>query len=145
METESIGPDIGKSALIIVDMQNDFLHRDGNFSHIAREHPEADIDTPFLVGIIPNVRKLADAFRTARRPVVYLAHVLKSDYSDAAFPYWRIGIEPASGNRIHCVEGTWGVQTIHELKPQEGEHLVVKKGFGDFSNTPSTQFFAIWA
>jgi nicotinamidase-related amidase len=47
METGSIGPDIGKSALIIVDMQNDFLHRDGNFSHIAREHPEAQIDLPF--------------------------------------------------------------------------------------------------
>ena len=23
-----------------------------------------------------------------------------------------------------------------ELKPREGEHLVVKKGFGGFSNTP---------
>jgi nicotinamidase-related amidase len=38
------GPEVDKSALIIVDMQNDFLHRDGNFSHVAREHPEANID-----------------------------------------------------------------------------------------------------
>jgi nicotinamidase-related amidase len=56
METGSIGPDINKSALIIVDMQNDFLHREGNFSHIAREHPEANIDMPFLIGTIPNVK-----------------------------------------------------------------------------------------
>ena len=62
------GPEINKSALIIVDMQNDFLHRDGNFSHIAREHPEAQIDLPFLIGTIPNVKRLADAFRTAGRP-----------------------------------------------------------------------------
>ena len=34
------------------------------------------------------------------------------------------------------MEGTWGAQIIDELKPQEGEHLVVKKGFGGFSNTP---------
>ena len=136
MQTTSFGPDIGKSALIIVDMQNDFLHRDGNFSHIAREHPEFEIDMPFLVGTIPNVKKLADAFRAAGRPVVFLAHVLKPDYSDAAFPYWRVGIEPAGGNRTHCVEGTWGAQIIDDLKPQEGEHLVVKKGFGGFSNTP---------
>ena len=27
-------------------------------------------------------------------------------------------------------------QTIDDIKPQEGEHLVVKKGFGGFSNTP---------
>ena len=130
------GPEIGKSALIIVDMQNDFLHRDGNFSHIAREHPEAQIDLPFLIGTIPNVKRLADAFRAAGRPVVYLAHVLKPDYSDAAFPYWRVGIEPASGNRTHCVEGTWGAQIVDELKPREGEHLVIKKGFGGFA--PST-------
>jgi ureidoacrylate peracid hydrolase len=135
MQTTSFGPDIGKSALIIVDMQNDFLHRDGNFSHIAREHPEFEIDMPFLVGTIPNVKRLADAFRAARRPVLYLAHVLKQDYSDAAFPYWRVGIEPGSGNRTHCVEGTWGAQIIDDLMPQEGEHLVVKKGFGGFSNT----------
>jgi ureidoacrylate peracid hydrolase len=90
METGSFGPDISKSALIIVDMQNDFLHRDGNFSHIAQEHPEANIDLAFLIGTVPNVKRLADAFRAARRPVVYLAHVLKPDYSDAAFPYWRV-------------------------------------------------------
>jgi nicotinamidase-related amidase len=136
MKTASISPDIGKSALIIVDMQNDFLHRDGNFSHIAREHPEFEIDMPFLIDTIPNVKRLADAFRAAGRPVVYLAHVLKPDYSDAAFPYWRVGIEPGSGNRTHCMEGTWGAQIIDDLEPREGEHLVVKKGFGGFSNTP---------
>jgi hypothetical protein len=33
------GPDIGKSALVIVDMQNDFVHPDGGFAHLARERP----------------------------------------------------------------------------------------------------------
>jgi ureidoacrylate peracid hydrolase len=130
------GAEIDRSALLIVDMQNDFLHRDGSFGHIALEHPEFNIDMSFLTGTIPNVKSLADAFRAAGRPVVYLAHVLKPDYSDAAFPYWRIGIEPASGNRTHCVEGTWGAQIIDELEPRECEHLVVKKGFGGFA--PST-------
>jgi ureidoacrylate peracid hydrolase len=128
--------EIDRSALIIVDMQNDFLHQDGSFGHIAREHPEFKIDMPFLTGTIPNVKRLMDTFREAGKPVVYLAHVLKPDYSDAAFPYWRVGIEPGSGNRTHCVEGTWGAQIIDELKPREGEHLVVKKGFGGFA--PST-------
>jgi len=35
MQAVSKGPNIDKSALLIVDMQNDFLHRDGSFSHIA--------------------------------------------------------------------------------------------------------------
>ena len=130
------GPEIDRSALIIVDMQNDFLHPDGGFAHIAREHPETDIDMPFLRGTIPQVSRLADAFRSAGRPVVYVAHVVKPDYSDAAFPYWRIGVGPSSGNRTFIVEGTWGAQIVDELKPRDGEHLVVKKGFGGFA--PST-------
>jgi nicotinamidase-related amidase len=112
MKTANNGPDIGKSALIIVDMQNDFLHRGGNFSHIARDHREFSIDMPFLIGTIPNVKRLADAFRAAGRPVVYLAHVLRAYYSDAAFPYWRVGAEPASDNCSHCVEGTWTLRSL---------------------------------
>jgi ureidoacrylate peracid hydrolase len=135
MSIATMGPEIDKSALIIVDMQNDFLHPEGSFGTRAREAPEAGIDMPFLVGTIPQVKRLADAFRKVGRPVVYIAHVLKSDYSDAQFPYWRLGLAPG-GNRPHCVEGTWGAQIIDELRPQEGEHLVVKKGFGGFSNTP---------
>jgi biuret amidohydrolase len=34
------------------------------------------------------------------------------------------------------VEGTWGAQIVDELRPQDGEHIVVKKGFDGFSNTP---------
>ena len=129
------GPDIKTSALIIVDMQNDFLHPDGDFAHSAREIPEARIDMPFLMGTVHHVQRLADAFRDSRRPLVYIALALKPDYSDAQFPYWRLGLI-SGGNRTHCVEGTWGARIIDELQPQEGEHLVVKKGFGGFSNTP---------
>jgi len=136
MQTGTSGADISRSALLIVDMQNDFLHPDGSFGHIAREHPEANIDLPFLVGTIPQVKRLIEAFRAAGRPVVYIAHVMKPDYSDAAFPYWRIGLDPSSGNRTHCVEGTWGAEIVEELRPQDGEHLIVKKGFGGFANTP---------
>ena len=101
------GPEIDRSALIIVDMQNDFLHGEGSFGHRAREHPEFNIDMPFLTGTISNVKGLADAFREAGRPVVYVAHVM-TDYSDATWPYWGVGMEPGSGHRTHCVEGTWG-------------------------------------
>jgi nicotinamidase-related amidase len=128
-------PELGASALIIVDMQNDFVHPDGDFAHRAREHPEMGIDMQFLMGTIPNIKRLADAFRSAARPVIYLAQVVKADYSDAQFPYWRRGL-PRTGNRTFIAEGTWGAQIVDDLKPQEGEHLIVKKGFGGFSNTP---------
>jgi ureidoacrylate peracid hydrolase len=135
MEIAMMGPEIGKSALIIVDMQNDFVHPEGGFAHVARETPEAGIDMPFLMGTIPHVKRLADAFRTAGRPVVYIAHVVKPDYSDAQWPYWRLGHHPGD-HRTFIVEGTWGAQIIDDLTPLAGEHLVIKKGFGGFSNTP---------
>ncbi len=130
-----MGPEIDKSALIIVDMQNDFVHPEGDVGIRAREHPETGVDMPFLTGTIHPVKRLAEAFRKARRPVIYLAHVVKPDYSDAQFPYWRLGL-PRGGNRTFIVEGTWGAQIVDDLKPQEGEHVVIKKGFGGFSNTP---------
>ena len=34
------------------------------------------------------VKRLADAFRAAGKPVLYVTHILKPDYSVAAFPYW---------------------------------------------------------
>lgn len=136
MTTSPTGPDIDRSALIIVDMQNDFVHPEGGFAHRARENPEAKIDLPFLMGTVPYAKRLAESFRRAGRPVVYIAHILKSDYSDAQFPYWRATRGSLSGNRTFITEGTWGAQIIDELKPLPGEHLVVKKGFGGFSNTP---------
>ena len=97
MDTEKMGADISKSALLIVDMQNDFVHPDGGFAHLrARTRP---IDMPFLMGTLPYVKRLADAFRNAGRPVIYVAHVLKPDYSDAQFPYWRLGLLPAATAR----------------------------------------------
>lgn len=130
------GPEIGKSALVIIDMQNDFVHPDGGFAHLALERPEAKIDMAFLMSTIPQAKRLADAFRKSGRPVVYVTQVLRSDYSDAAFPYWRATKGSTSGGRTFIVEGTWGAQIVDELKPEHGDHLVIKKGFGGFASTP---------
>jgi ureidoacrylate peracid hydrolase len=135
METAIMGPEIGRSALIIVDMQNDFVHADGRLAQKAREIPDAAIDMSFLMGTIPYVEA------TRRRlPSGWTARDLdrartEANYSDAQIPYWRLGLYPG-GNRTFITEGTWGAQVVDELKPLEGEHLIVKKGFGGFGNTP---------
>ena len=145
MPAENMGADIARSALIIVDMQNDFLHRDGSFAQTAREHPEARIDLPFLAGTVPYVRRLADAFRAARRPVVYIDTCSSPTISDAAFPFWRLGIEPKSWNRTHCVEGTWGAEIVDELKPHKANTLFQKKASTASPTRHSIPPFATWA
>jgi nicotinamidase-related amidase len=129
-----LGPDIRRSVLIIVDMQNDFVHPDGGLACRARENPSAGLDVAFLQSAVPAVKQLADAFRAAGRPVVYIAHIVKPDYSDAQFPYWRLA--RPGGNRSFIAENSWGAQIVNALMPRDGEHLVVKKGFGGFANTP---------
>ncbi|MBV8457322.1 MAG: cysteine hydrolase [Acetobacteraceae bacterium] len=127
-------PDLGRSALLIIDMQNDFVHPKGHFGYCAQRAPDAGIDLPFLRNTIPQIKRLAAAFRKTARPVIYIANVVKADYSDAHFPYWRLGLPPPN-DRTFIAEGTWGAQIVDELAPQEGEHLVIKKGFGAFANT----------
>ena len=97
-----------------------------------------------LDGHDPHVKRLADAFRKAGRPVVYVAHVLKPDYSDAQFPYWRLP-PPPSDNSTFVVEGAWGAQIVDDLRPREGEHLVVRKASAASRTRRSTQFSATWA
>jgi nicotinamidase-related amidase len=58
MPEEIMGSEMARSALILADMQNDFLHPDRSFAHIASEHREVMIDMHFLVGTIPHVKRL---------------------------------------------------------------------------------------
>lgn len=134
MDNHIAEPDLARSALIIVDMQNDFVHPDGGFDRCAREHPERNWDMPFLMATIPQVRRLLEAYRRAGRPVVHIITTHDPAYADAQWPHWRSGL--TGEDRAFLIEGSWGAQIADELQPQAGEHIVVKKGYGGFSNTP---------
>lgn len=124
-----------KAVLIVVDMQNDFIHEDGHIGLLAKEN--APFDMEFLASPVPNIKRLAAAFRAADSPVIYLMMVLKPDYSDACFPYWRFRqLTHQPTERQPLMEGTWGAQIVKELTPEKGDYVVVKKGYGGFYNTP---------
>jgi ureidoacrylate peracid hydrolase len=120
-----------KQALLIVDMENDVI-KEGGYNHSLVKDGIIPIDFEFYASPIPNVKRLAEAFRAAGKPVIYITLELRPDYSDACFPYWRMH-EPIE--RHFHVEGTWGAQIVDELTPEEGDYKVIKKGFGGFHNT----------
>src|SRR6266700_5614406 len=134
MQSPPMGPDISRSALIIVDMQNDFVHPDGGFGRRANENPQRNWDMPFVMATIPRVRRLLDAFRRAGRPVIHVITTHDPSYADAQWPHWRGGL--TGENRTFLIDGTWGARIADELIPQNGEQVVIKKGYGGFSNTP---------
>lgn len=128
--------DVSSSALIVVDVQNDFVSEGGYFDRMAKKHPESGVDREFLASTIPNIRRLVEAFRAAGRPVLYVKHVVEADYLDATFPYWRMPLDPGPVASQFIVQGTWGAEIVDELKPAPGEKVVVKKGFNGFHRTP---------
>jgi nicotinamidase-related amidase len=116
-------------ALIIVDMQNDFIHADGYMARMMKGNPAFDLQ--FYAAPIPYIKRLAAAFRAAGKPVIYITMVLRADYSDACFPYWRF---PEAVERQFLVEGTWGARIVDELTPTEDDHVLIKKGYSGFYN-----------
>ena len=126
-------PDLSKAALIVVDMQNDFLKAGGFIARRPEFRQFVKSKQPLVDRAIPNVMRLIQAARTSTIPVVFIREAFREDYADACFPYWRV---PQCVKEKFVVEGTWGSQIIEELRPQPGDMVVTKKGYGGFTNTP---------
>ena len=125
--------DLKNVALIIVDMQNDFIHDDG----FAKKYAQGDVMTkkPLdqLNSTIPYIKKLAECFRKNEREVIYLYIACEPDYSDVAIPH-KVMAKPKEMGAL--VKGSWGVQIIEELTPHKTDHMVKKHSYGGFFQTP---------
>ena len=124
-------------ALIIVDMQNDFLHQDGFVPKYSREIGVPDNSFELLRQPIPFIKQLADSFHSHDKPVVYIYTAWKPDYSDVAIPLRKMKDRAKEAGAL--VEGSWGAEIIDELKPHAGSHMVLKKAYGGFFRTTLDQ------
>lgn len=104
-----------KAALLVIDMQEFFLD------------PASPSFTCGGLAILPNVRRLIDAFRLAGRPVIYSRHVHHPDHIDSGIMgWWWKGM---------CVEGTPESEVHHEIAPLPSEKVVIKHRYSAFYNT----------
>jgi nicotinamidase/pyrazinamidase len=103
---------MGKAALIVADMLNDFLDPQGSL-YIG---PQAREIIPFVA------HKIAE-FRSQGGMVIYTcdAHA-KDDREFKLFP-------------PHAIKGTWGAQVIPELTPEAADYRVDKTRYSAFSRT----------
>ncbi len=122
------------AALIIIDMQRDFLDPEG---YIAR----SGVDVGVLRTIIPNVRRLLEAGRDAGIRVIHTREGHRPDLADlpavkarrAACSGAAIGSPGPLGRLL--VRGEPGHAIIGELEPLPGETVIDKPGFGAFYAT----------
>ncbi len=96
------------TALIVVDMQNDFGHPDGSLFVACSDH---------IVGAINDqIERTATAGGTV---------VLTQDWHPASTPHF---IDDGGVWPTHCVAGTWGAALVDGLDPNHRTSAVVRKG-----------------
>ena len=120
--------DLGKkdTALLVIDMQNGFCTGDGSMAKLGFEWQR-------LAEPIPGCKRLLDAARKAKVPVMYTQYVYQPDFKDGGVVVEEIfpGLKDAG----LCVEGTWDAEIIPELAPQENEAIVKKNRPSAFYST----------
>jgi ureidoacrylate peracid hydrolase len=136
-DPESIKIDILKTAVIVVDMQNAFVSNGGYFDLLGH-------DLSAVQKIIRPCKEIITLARQKGCRIVYLQMGYSPDLSDAGSPnspnwYKLRGLKmirqhPEWKEKLY-VYGTWGVDIIEELKPQQGDILVKKQKHDGFIGT----------
>jgi nicotinamidase-related amidase len=107
-----------KAALLIIDMQNDFV-REG-----------APLRVKDAEKITGPVRTALEVFRRHRLPIFHVLRVHRKDGSDVEiFRCDNFKKTP------FAVEGTKGAAIIRELEPEEGEYIIRKVRMSAFMQT----------
>ncbi|MBC7329322.1 cysteine hydrolase [bacterium] len=102
---------MAKSALLVIDMLNDFAH------------PSGVLYASSVRDIIPRVKEKIEKAREANTLVIYICDAHRPDDKEfETFP-------------PHCVEGSWGADVVEELKPKDGDYIVKKRRYSGFYAT----------
>src|SRR6266852_4090409 len=118
MQIEVIDPK--KTAMIVVDMQNDFVASG------------AALETPAAREMVPKLAEALNICRDAQIKVIYTAHVHRRDGCDMGL---FDDLHPPIANREALVDGTPGVDIHPELAPAPGEHVIKKHRYSGFFGT----------
>ena len=117
---DDVRVDPSRTALIIGDMQNDFVKESGT------------LVVPSAAGTIPAIRNLLELARESDMKVVFV-----QDTHNDGDPEWEIWGK-------HCREGSWGWQVIDELAPGEDEPTIRKPRYDAFYGTRLEHMLRLW-
>jgi ureidoacrylate peracid hydrolase len=136
----AISIDTSRTAVVVVDMQNDFGSKGGMFER-------AGIDISGIRKAVAPTARVLDAARTAGMKIVYLKMAYLPDLSDlgAADSVNRVRhIQLGVGKPVAAPDGTqsrvlvrdtWNSEILDELKPQPEDTVIYKTRFSGFYDT----------
>jgi nicotinamidase-related amidase len=127
MQIDVIDPK--KTAMIVVDMQNDFVASG------------AAMETPAARAVVPKLAEALKICRDAGLKVIYTAHVHRRDGSDMGL---FDDMHPPIANREALVDGTPGVDIYSDLAPAPDEHVIKKHRYSGFFGTDLDMILREW-
>lgn len=133
--------DPSASALIVVDVQNDFCHSEGVFG-------KRGFDMGPIQAIFPPLRLLMKEARGVGVPVILFQVVHSPDCNWSAYhrlERLKSGSADGGPDDTHSgaggmgadlvVEGTWGADLCEGFEPEPGDILLKKNRYGGFTGT----------
>ena len=112
--------DPARTALLVIDMQNDFVK------------PGGSLLVPDAEATVPAIRGLLQLARSSRMRIVY-----SQDTHHRGDPEWEVWPE-------HCREGSWGWQIVGELAPTAEDTVLRKVRDDAFYGTPLDHLLRRW-
>ncbi len=134
---ESIQIDIGRTAMIVVDMQNAFVSKGGMFDLFGW-------DISACEAVVETNRKILKAARERGARVVFLKMSYDPDYANSGgpdSPNWHkeVGLVMMTRNPEYwgkfVTKGGWDEEICEELSPQPGDIVVRKQRYSGFAGT----------
>jgi ureidoacrylate peracid hydrolase len=131
---QAVDIDLNAAALIVVDMQNDFIHPEGWFAGKG-------IDLSPLRSVIPSIERLAAGLRRAGIPVIWLNWGVRADRANLppfAIEQGRVGDSPTysdpspSGRGRILVRDDWGAAIADGLTVAPNDLIVHKHRLSGF-------------
>lgn len=134
---EPLEVDLGRTAVIVVDMQNAFVSKGGMFD-------AAGYDISGAAQAMENVVKLLPVLRDAGAKVIYLKMSYSADYSDAGGEYSpnrhkELGLmmmtdQPENWGK-YVTQGSWDEEICEQIAPCPGDIVVRKQRYSGFAGT----------
>jgi ureidoacrylate peracid hydrolase len=136
-QPQPIAVDLGSTALVVVDVQNDFCHPDGWLASIG-------VDVSPARAIIDPLRRAVPALRRLGVPVVWLDWATRPDRAN--LPAGVLHVYDPDGRGVgvgstrptgHPVlqAGSWGAAVVDELAPEPTDVAVGKHRMSGFWDT----------
>jgi len=129
--------DLAKAALLVVDVQADYLAAEG-FLARAGKRPLSD---DAVADMSAQIRRLADAFRAKGRPVIWARTAFRADMADCAWgPGWAERQFGAAKGFL--VEGAPGAAWAAGFAPGEHDILLTRGAHSVFAGTALDRILA---